>query len=38
VGPEQTVRLDFEGDTLDPGDTVADADIDDLALIDVHIT
>ncbi|KAA8905570.1 ubiquitin-2 like Rad60 SUMO-like-domain-containing protein [Sphaerosporella brunnea] len=38
VGPAQVVRLDFEGDTLDPDDTVGDTDLEDMVMIDVYVT
>ncbi|CCX14242.1 Similar to hypothetical protein CIMG_07255 [Coccidioides immitis RS]; acc. no. XP_001243359 [Pyronema omphalodes CBS 100304] len=37
VGDEKKVVLYFEGDHLDPDDTVTDADLEDMCMVDVHI-
>lgn len=37
IEDDKHVRLDFEGDTLDPNDTIADTDLEDMLPVDVYI-
>ena len=38
VDENKKVRLDFEGDILEPEDTIADTDLEDDVMVEVHIT
>jgi len=37
LDPSVKVRLDFEGDTLEPEDQIKDTDLEDMCLIDVYV-
>lgn len=37
LGGDQRVVLYFEGAILSPTDTVAEADLEDLCMVDVHV-
>ncbi|KAF8245324.1 hypothetical protein K440DRAFT_634459 [Wilcoxina mikolae CBS 423.85] len=37
LGEDKQIMLNFEGDMLSPEDTVADADLEDMCMVDVHI-
>ncbi|KAF8536015.1 ubiquitin-2 like Rad60 SUMO-like-domain-containing protein [Trichophaea hybrida] len=37
LGEDKQIMLNFEGDMLSPEDTVVDADLEDMCMVDVHI-